>query len=296
MANIIDYLATEPNGIVTMCDFSTPRGADFQVLEQTRSLSADFICVAYSPGRSVRVDSAMTSAAIKQRVGKDVVFTLACRDMNKLAIQNHLLGAQVLGLENVVVVRGDQFTDKDLTLLKEVHDYRTTDLLRAIGAMNQGVDFRGLKLKVPTSLCPGATIDPAKGVEREAQLAYAKVRAGAQFLVTQALYDPALVSQFQDAYATLTSGTAPPPSFVGLAVLRQDGISFGDVPQRLLDDLAKGRPGFDIAMELFYSFRERGVRAFYVVPPILKGGVRDYEAAQRVLQAMLAEPPMRSGS
>ena len=92
---------------VFVCDFSPPRSADPSVLEQARTLDADFISVAYNPGRTVRTDSAMLAASIKANLGKDVLFTLATRDMNKLALQSHLLGARLLGLVNVVVVGGD---------------------------------------------------------------------------------------------------------------------------------------------------------------------------------------------
>ena len=59
------------------------------------AIDADFISVAYNPGRAVRVSSAMLAAAIKEQVGKETVFTLATRDMNLLALQSLLLGAQV---------------------------------------------------------------------------------------------------------------------------------------------------------------------------------------------------------
>ena len=90
-----------------ICDFSPPRGADISVFEQARNLSAEFICIAYNPGHSVRVDSTVMAYMIKKRTGKEVIFNLATRDMNKLALQTHLLGAQLLGLENVVILRGD---------------------------------------------------------------------------------------------------------------------------------------------------------------------------------------------
>lgn len=291
MAKVTDRYVAKRDGLVTLCDFSPPRGADFQVLEQLCSLSVDFLCVAYSPGKSVRVDSVVAAYAVKQRTGKDVVFNLATRDMNKLALQSHLLGAQVLGLENLVVVEGDRFSERDLTLAKEVRDFQPTEFLRAVTDMNQGTDYRGLKLKVPTDFCVGAAVDPTKGLEAEARLAYQKVQAGAQFFITQTVYDPAVMDLFLKAYATVANDAPLPPTFVGLPVLRPDGLLFGDVPQHVRDDLAKGRSGRDIALELIHRLVERGVRAIYLVPPILKGGARDYEAVQRVLEALPRQAP-----
>ena len=134
-------------------------------------MGADFVSVAYSPGRSVRVDSTAMAQVIGLSGEQDVIFSLAPRDMNKLALQNHLLGAQALGLENVVVLGGDEFTPRDRGLLTRVNDYRSTGLIKAIGDLNRGEDFRGLKLRKPTEFCIGAVIDfGASDIEREARL------------------------------------------------------------------------------------------------------------------------------
>ncbi len=97
-----------------LCDFSPPRGAELSTVDQVKQVGADFVCVAYSPGKSVRVDSTVMAHLIGRDGEQQVVFNLACRDMNRLAIQNHLLGAQLLGLENLLVLQGDEFTEKDL--------------------------------------------------------------------------------------------------------------------------------------------------------------------------------------
>ena len=121
----------EATGHTTIiCDFSPPRSGNPEVVEQAQ-IDADFISVAYNPGRAVRTNSAMLAAAI-QRSGKNAVFTLATRDMNKLALQSQLLGAQMLGLQNVVVVQGDPFGQKDQGRVASVGDYHTTGLLAAI--------------------------------------------------------------------------------------------------------------------------------------------------------------------
>ena len=100
MAKITEQCHEATGYTAFICDFSPPRSGDPSVLQQA-SIDADFISVAYNPGRAVRVNSAMLAAAIKQHVAKDVVFTLATRDMNKLALQSQMLGAQLLGLENL---------------------------------------------------------------------------------------------------------------------------------------------------------------------------------------------------
>ena len=120
MTTVIQKLKQSNGTPVFICDFSPPRGADVSVVEQVQSVGADFVAVAYSPGRSVRVDSTVMAHLIAQAGGQDVIFNLASRDMNKLALQNHLLGAQLLGLQNVIVLQGDGFTEKDREVVKAV--------------------------------------------------------------------------------------------------------------------------------------------------------------------------------
>ena len=105
------------------------------------------------------VNSAFAATWIKQNLGKEVIFSLSTRDMNRVAAQGLLLGANMMGLENVVVLKGDSFTAKELTITKPVDDYAPTSLISAIADMNRGVDYKGLKLSNPTNFCIGATID-----------------------------------------------------------------------------------------------------------------------------------------
>ena len=267
-------------------DFSPPRSGDPAFSSELADLEADFICVAYSPGKSVRLDSMVAAAMIKWHAGKDVIFNLSTRDMNKLAIQTHLLGAQALNVENVLVVKGDDFGEKELGRLKSVNDFRPTELIEAIGAMNEGLDFKGLKLRAPTDFCVGAIADLGRGVQEEARLVRQKVQAGAEFLITQSVYGAEQPKEFLERYAEYAGEPLAIPVLYGVPVLTTDGIIFGEVPERVRHDLEKGRPGGEIALELILSLMDAGCDAFYVIPPILKGGARDYAAAQEVMAAL----------
>ena len=265
-----------------ICDFSPPRSGDPEPLRQAR-IDADFISVAYNPGRAVRTNAPMLAAAIKTQLGKDTVFTLGTRDMNKLALQSQLLGAQMLGLANVIVVQGDPFSERDLALVQPVNDYRPTKLINDVTRMNQGTDFRDSKLRAPTDFCIGATVDLSRGVQKEARLAHRKVQAGAQFLITQPIFDPGEAASFREAYSTAAGEPLYVPTFYGLQILEPDGILFSSVPQAVRDELEAGRSGVDIALELYGKFQQDGLHNVYLVPPIRRGGARDYAAAQEFL-------------
>ena len=265
-----------------MCDFSPPRGGASEAFVRP-SIEADFISVAYNPGKAVRVNSAMLAAFIKNNGEREVTFTLATRDMNKLALQSLLLGAQLLGLENVVVVQGDPFTQRDLQRVKDVGDFTATGLIAAITEMNQGTDYREGQLRAPTGFCIGATLDLTRDIQQESRLAHRKVGAGAHFLITQPIFDVAEAQRLKETYAELSGQELGLPVFFGLQVLEKDGVIFSSVPEQVRRELEQDRSGVDIALELYQRFREAGLNNIYLVPPIRRGGARNYTAAQAVL-------------
>lgn len=268
-----------------ICDFSPMRTGQDETLQQS-AIDADFISIAYNPGKAVRVNSAMLAVAIKARCNKEVVFTLGTRDMNRLALQSLLLGAQLLGLDNVIVVRGDPLAHPDLALLREAADIHPTGFLAAITGMNEGVDFRGLPLQAPTDFCVGGTLDLGRKIKEEAKLTWRKVQAGADFLITQPIFDPEDSTRFRDAYSTVAGEALSIPTFFGLQILEKDGVIFGSVPDVVFEELTRGRSGVDIALELFQAFQEKGLHNVYLMPPIRRGGGRNYDAAREVLAAV----------
>ena len=278
MNRVSDY--SDSDGTVFICDFSPPRGPDPALLDGARLLDADFLSVAHSPGRSVRAGSAMTAHAIRQRYDRQVVFTIATRDMNRLAAQTQLLGAALLGLDNVIVLAGDG--------PQAAHDsdfFRPTELISSIKDMNRGVDYRGLRLRAPTAFCVGAVADPGRDVRKEASLAHAKVTAGADFLVTQPVFDLDRVADFLSCYREVAGEGLPCPLFAGLQVPTLGGLTFTEVPEDVRRQLDAGRPGEEIAVGLGRRLIAQGHNRIYLVPPILSGGRRDYAAAQRVIEA-----------
>lgn len=284
MAKVIEVCAASSAPVV-LCDCTPPRSADPAALDPVGAVGADFVCVAYNPGKLPRADSASAALALKSRTGTDVVFNLATRDMNRIALQSRLLGAQMLGLENVVVLQGDGFTPGEAEQVKAVNDYTPTSLIADVAAMNQGLDYRGSRLRGPTSLCIGGTFDLARDLEREAALTRRKVQAGAHFFIAQPIYDLALRHAFLEAYERVAGEPLGLPIFWGVQVLDKDGIVLGNVPPSTREQLDAGRPGVAIAVEHLHALLADGVRGVYLVPPILRGGARDYEAARQVLMS-----------
>ena len=281
MAKVVERSSAATGQPAYICDYSPPRSGLSPDLPEPPS-QADFISAAYNPGRAARVNSVVTAAVLRDRYGAEPIFTLATRDMNRLALESLLLGGQALGLENVIVVAGDPFGPRDTAA--PVNDYRATELIAAIANLNAGVDHRERPLRAPTDFCIGATVDLGRGIEWEAHLAARKVTAGADFLITQPVYDPTDVVRFADAFASMDPGSAA-PVFYGVGLMEPDGVSFASVPQWVTEDLATGRSGVDIALQVWEELRGAGATDCYIVPPIRRSGARNYAAAAEFLAA-----------
>jgi len=284
MTKITDAYRSRGKRPFVVCDFSPPRGTSLESLEAVRKLDADFISVNYNPGRVPRADSAMTANAIRQQTGREVLFTLAVRDMNPLALQSHVLGAATIGLENVLILGGDPFTASHRRKTGAAGSMRPTELMRIVREMNKGLDRRGRPLEGPTDLCVGGAINLSAHIESEARLTHSKIEAGAQFFVTQPVFDPQRVEAFHTAYEDSAGGPLAAPVFYGLQILRPDSVSFSPVPPHFQRQLESGRPGEDIAIEVWQGLAAEGIDALYLVPPIGPRGARDYAAAARVLR------------
>ena len=269
-----------------ICDFSPPKGPSFDdpTLGLASSLSADCLSVPYNPGKGVYANSALAAQSLKERTGKEVAFTIATRDMNTLALHSLLLGAAMAGLQNIIVVQGDDFTPSERRHNRPVHDQTPTALIRSIAAMNEGVDYTGRALSSPTDFCVGATVDTNRNLEAEVALTRRKVEAGAHFLITQPGFIPDQSLAFLRAYERAYGAQLRIPIFFGIQMIAPNGRSFSPVPGSVCEDLSQGIDASAIAIRTVESFLHSGITQFYLVPPIHPGGSRDYRSAQRVLQ------------
>ena len=287
MTKVTDYQAASEGAAVFICDYTPPRAGTPDLL-QTAALSADFVSLAYNPGQIPRVSATMAAAWVKAMFGKEVLFTLATRDMNKVALQSALLGAQLWGLENVVVVQGDPFSAKERESVQTVNDIRGTELMALIREMNHGLDYRGSKLRAPTDFCIGASLDLGHDLDREIALTRRKRESGADFFLLQAVYEPDGVERFMEQYAKAAGGDVLTPGslFCGVQIQTPESLVLGAPPEWVTADLAKGRPSAEIGEQIIARLRARGFHAIYLIPPVVRGGRRDYETVEAVISAV----------
>lgn len=132
--------------------------------------------------------------------GIEPIVQFTARDRNRIALQSDLLGAAALGVSNVVFMAGDDPKHGDHPEAKPVFDMNSSQMLQAARALNEGRDLAGNPLKGSPQLFPGATANPgARELTMEVENTRRKVNAGAQFLQTQAIYEPESLTAFVNA-------------------------------------------------------------------------------------------------
>ena len=134
--------------------------------------------------------SSLASAALLQRAGIEPIAQLTCRDRNRIALQCDLLGAAALGIENVLVLRGDDLKEGDQPEARPVFDLDSRTLLETAAGMMAGALPNGTAIDPPPRFFLGAAdtpIDPPRGWRPHALAV--KLAAGARFIQTQFCFD-----------------------------------------------------------------------------------------------------------
>ena len=135
--------------------------------------------------------------------GHEVIMQMTCRDRNRLAIQSDILGAAALGIKNVCLMSGDHTTNGDHPGAKPVYDLDSVQLLSMVKKMKDGFDFSGNELEGVPELIVGAVSNTDSSQPMQMIKLEKKVRMGAQFIQTQAVYDVGQFEEFIESVAHL---------------------------------------------------------------------------------------------
>jgi len=208
---------------VISAEVGPPKGVDIQEMLETVELMrgrVDAINVTDQQSSAMRLGSLATCRLLKEK-GLESVFQVTCRDRNRIALQSDLLSAYVLGIENVLCLTGDHVSLGDHPQAKPVFDLDSVSLLLAARELEQGRDLAGKELSGAPHFCLGAVVSPgADPVEPQIIKMEKKVKAGAQFFQTQAVYEPEKFKEFMKAIAHLNI-----PVLVGIVLLKSAGMA-----------------------------------------------------------------------
>jgi len=245
---------------VATCEVGPPKGVDIEEMKENAELVKEKVDAANVTDiqSSVMKLGSLASCSLLKKWGLEPIFQVTCRDRNRLALESDLLNAHVMGLENVLCLTGDHVALGDHLDAKPVFDLDSVSLLAAATGLEQGVDLGGNELKGAPSFFLGATVTPAaEPLEPQIIKMEKKVKAGAQFFQTQAVYEPEKFEEFIKAVKYLNV-----PVLVGIVVLRSVGmarfmnknVAGITVPESLIEEMAeaedKAKKSIEIAARL----------------------------------------------
>ena len=186
---------------VSSVEIVPPRGVDatrmLADVARLKVAGVDAVNVPDGPRAQSRMGALMTSLLIEQRVGIETVTHYACRDRNLLGMLSDLLGASAVGLRNLLLVTGDPPKMGPYPSATAVFDIDSIGLTNLVHNLNQGRDPGDNAIGQPTSFVIGVGVNPAPiDLEHELRRFTWKVEAGAQFAVTQPVFDAAQLEHF----------------------------------------------------------------------------------------------------
>lgn len=279
---------------VTCVELLPPKGADpAKVLKNARKLKeagVDASNIPDGPRAMARMSPMSLALLFKNEVGIDPILHYTCRDRNILGMQSDILGAHAIGLRDILAVTGDPPKLGNYPDATAVYDVDAIGLVKIIDNLNHGLDVAGNRSGAPTAIHIGVGVNPvAINFDEEVKRLRQKVENGAEYILTQPVFDPEKFLRFMEAIEDIKT-----PILIGIlpiASLRMADFLHNEVPgmtvpkevrkrlEKAGDDAAK--EGIVIAAEALET-THKYVRGVYVMSPA--GGVK---SALAVLEGFL---------
>ena len=289
---------------LTTVEIVPPRGVDpgpmFEQVRQLKAAGVDAVNVPDGPRAQSRMGALLSALMIQREVGLEAVVHYACRDRNLLGMLSDLLGAAAAGIRNLLIITGDPPKMGPYPEATAVFDIDSIGLTNLVSRLNRGLDPGGNPIGQPTRFVVGVGVNPAApDPERELRRFAWKVEAGAEWAVTQPVFDLGQLDRFlrqvESFRIPVVAGIWPLVSLRNAEFLANEvpGVSVPDeVVDRMRRASAAGKEealaeGVGIAREMLAAVAER-VQGAQVSAPLGRVPV-----ALDVLQAI---PIERGGS
>jgi methionine synthase I (cobalamin-dependent)/5,10-methylenetetrahydrofolate reductase len=247
--------------------------------ELLREAGVDLINVSDSPMARMRMSPWAVCHLIQENVRLETVLHFPTRGRNLLRVQGDLLAAHALNVRNVFVVMGDPTVIGDYPDSFDTHDIVPTSLIRLIKHnLNAGIDQAGNSIGQPTSFYVGCALNiNTRDLDHEINLLRKKIEAGADFALTQPVYDSRVVERFQEAY-NAQYGTLELPILIGIlplfsarhAAFLHNEVPGIEIPQAIRKRIAEAgddapQEGVQVACELLLDVKGLA-QGVYIMP------------------------------
>jgi methylenetetrahydrofolate reductase (NADPH) len=250
--------AAQSGEFLITAEVAPPKGGNpARMIKMAKLLKERVHAVNITDGsRAVLRMSPIAASVILLQHGIEPICQLACRDRNRIAMQADLMGAQALGIRNILALTGDPVKAGDHPDAKSVFDLESVRLLQLIGKLNRGYDANDKSLKDgATDLFAGAAVDPQhkswSGLQRRFER---KLEAGAQFFQSQLICDFERLEKFMDKIAVSSNK----PILAGIFLLKSAKnaqfinkyVPGVNIPQTTIDRLAAAEDPLQEGMKI----------------------------------------------
>jgi homocysteine S-methyltransferase len=272
----------EPEPILSV-ELLPPRGWDATaLLEAARSVheaGADFVSILDAPRGRSRMSALSLAGLVQRETGVETVMHYTCRGRAMMGMIADLLGAAADGVRNLLLVSGDPPVQGPYADAAAVVDIDSIGLTNVVAGLNQGVDPGGTTIGPPTPFVTGVAVNPgAVDRERELRRFRWKVEAGADYAVTQPLFDAQVLEDFLEDFLG-ARGRSPLPILAGLwpfSSLRNAEFLANEVPGVRVPESVLKRMEEAHARGEDAAAREAGLALSLEAAEGLKGRVRGF--------------------
>lgn len=264
---------------VMTVEVSPPRGADavesVAIAKKLAAAGADAVNISDNPTARLRMSSTALAHLIMRETSLATILHMTCRDRNLLGLQSELLGAAALGVTAILAFTGDTSNVGDFPKATSVFDVTALGLTEIARGLNLGKDHAGTDIGRPTKFRIGAAVNPAsKPLQSELERFQQKIQAGADFAVTQPVFDVASLQPFLE-----WTSLRRVPVLVGVLLLQSHGnaeflhneVPGMHVPENIREQMRTAddgsAAGIAIARDILVELaRTPGVAGAYLIP------------------------------
>jgi methionine synthase I (cobalamin-dependent)/5,10-methylenetetrahydrofolate reductase len=256
---------------VTTVEIVPPRGSDpTRVLNSVKLLKdnrVDAVNIPDGPRARSRMSAPFIGILIENRIGMETILHYTCRDRNLLGMMSDMIGLNAVGIKNLLIITGDPPKMGDFPDASAVFDVDSIGLTNMVNHLNQGIDLGGNSIGKPTGYLIGVGVNPgAIDMEREIRRFEWKVKAGAEYAITQPIFD---LSRFRDFLEKINHVRIPilagiwPLISLRNAEFMNNEVPGASVPGEIMERLQKAdrknqalEEGMEIAREMILSVRD----------------------------------------
>ncbi|UCH85503.1 MAG: bifunctional homocysteine S-methyltransferase/methylenetetrahydrofolate reductase [Candidatus Latescibacterota bacterium] len=283
---------------VISVEIDPPKGLDpKKSLDGARLLKVHgvhVINIADGPRASARMSPMALATLIEREVGIETLLHYCCRDRNLLGMQADLIGAHAIGLRNVLIITGDPPKLGDYPSATAVFDVDSIGLVRIVSNLNRGLDLAGNPLGSATSFAIGVGANPgAMDLDTEVRRFHEKTASGAEFVLTQPVYEASLLEAFLDrtrqSQIPVMVGLLPLSSYKNAEFLHNE-VPGMQIPERIRQRMKNAPAGERARAEGIEIAREAlkdcmtfpRVKGAYIMPPFGR-----YQAALEIIDGIV---------